>query len=150
MKIEESESLLKEIFTRVPDESEGDPERRETCLPNIYKAFNGKVIILEYFGSIGLPCIDRFYKSLHSALTGESEQVVLSMSNVVKLSRSAIGVVVDFAAGVLGRGKELYIFQPHPEVRQKMDGMLLNGFFKTLHTEEELISILPVEYLHNF
>ena len=140
-----SEAMLDELFTlRIPAPEAGEDMPFGTCLPDLYSALGGRVIFAKYAGSIGLPCIQHFTPSLQDILTGDVEQIIISLEHVTKLSRTAVGVLVSFAAEVLGRGKELYLYKPAPVIENRLQTLNITGFFQFLKTDDDLISILRV------
>jgi len=145
MHTEISDSLLNELFVLEISAPEDDGTGQNSCLANIYSAFGGKVVLAIFHGSIGLPCLERFDSSLRLTLTGNARQIVISLENVIKLSRSAIGELTNFAAEVLGRKKQLYLFKASNPLRQRITDLALTSFFQFLETDDELISILPTE-----
>ena len=145
MSTEISDSLLNELFILETPVPEKDESGQNSCLANIYSAFSGKVVLAIFYGSIGLPCLERFDSSLRLTLTGNSDQIVISLENVIKLSRSAVGELTSFAAEVLGRKKQLYLLKASTALRQRLTDLALTSFFQFLETDDELISILPTE-----
>lgn len=142
-----SDFHLDSIFTliRTGPECVGPFAEFGSCLPTVFSAFNGKVVFACYSQYIGLPCIDRFSHSLEKLLTKEVEIIILSLKDVKKLSRTAVGCLVDFAAGVLGRGKKLYLYKPSPVLEERFRALQLMTFFKTLHSDDAITDILPLE-----
>lgn len=113
--------------------------------PAVYTAFGGRVLVAFFRGTISVANADCFSPALKQMLTGEARQVVLSFKEVTKLSRTAVGLLVDFAAGVLGRGLDLYLYEPSPVIMQRLGKLNVDNFFLVLGSEDELFNILPIE-----
>lgn len=113
--------------------------------PAVYTAFGGRVLMAFFRGTISVANADRFSPALKQMLTGEARQVVLSLKEVTKLSHTAVGLLVDFAAGVLGRGRELYLYEPSPVIMQRLSKLNVDSFFRVLGSEDELFNILPID-----
>lgn len=135
---------LDELLTlRTPPSFAGDGSAFAT--PAVYTAFGGRVLVAFFRGTVSVAAADRFSPALKQMLTGEARQVILSFKEVTKLSHTAVGLLVDFAAGVLGRGRELYLYEPSPVIMQRLAKLNVDGFFRVLHSEDELFNILPIE-----
>ena len=111
--------------------------------PAVHTAFGGRVLVAFFRGTISVSSANCFSPALKEMLTGEAEQVILSFKNVTKLSRTAVGLLVDFAAGVLGRKRELYLYEPSPLILQRLEKLNVDSFFRVLHSEDDLFNILP-------
>lgn len=145
MPIQFKYKILDELFTmtaRVPGlESTGQPQ----CLPDVYKAFGGKILLINYSGAIGLSCLEQFKPSLFVTLTGDAQKIIVALENTGEFSRSSLGALVDFASAVLGRGKRLYLLQPPATLGKNLKELQLTMFFRILHSQDDLISMLPDE-----
>ncbi|MDR2892309.1 MAG: STAS domain-containing protein [Deltaproteobacteria bacterium] len=147
MEYELPELTLEEIFTPAP-KPEGDvtPERATAPgRPLIYETNGRKVVMGVFHGTISVANADNFSPALQEMITGNVEIIILALENVTKLSHSAVGILVDFAAGVLGRSKQLYLYKPTQHIEQRLQDLNVAGFFKILHSEDELICVLPTE-----
>jgi anti-anti-sigma regulatory factor len=114
-------------------------------LPVIYEGFAQRVVIAKFCGTISVANADIFSPALQSALLSKAEQVVLSFKDVTKVSHTAVGILVSFAAAVIGRGKRLYLYQPALFIEQRLIELKVARFFRILHTDNELINILPID-----
>lgn len=132
--------ILNELFTKVESDQENDSS---DCLPDVYTAFGGHVILVRYSGAIGLSCLERFKPSLFATLTGDAQQIIVGLGLVSEISRSTLGALVDFASTVLGRGKKMYLLSPPENLIKTLKELQLTIFFEILHGEEDLISMLP-------
>ncbi|MDL2285664.1 STAS domain-containing protein [Desulfovibrio sp. OttesenSCG-928-F07] len=144
MKKEFRLDILNEVFTRKEHPLENN-ESGQHCLPEVFTAFNGKVMVVSYSGQIGLSVIDDFKPSLFATLTGGAQQIIVDFEDVTDVSRSALGAIVDFASTVLGRGKKMYLLMPPQSLEKSLKELQLTSFFKVLHKEEGLVTILPDE-----
>lgn len=110
---------------------------------NFYSAFDGVVLLVRFSGVLSQAILQSFKPVLFASLTGNVEHIVMDMEKVTALSRSTLGVLVDFASSVLGRGKKMYLLAPAPFLLECLDALRLRGFFEILAEEEDLICILP-------
>ncbi|MCL1890044.1 MAG: STAS domain-containing protein [Desulfovibrionaceae bacterium] len=109
----------------------------------VQNAFRGKVVAVHYAGVLSQTAMSHFKPMLFEIVTGKAQQIIIDMEDVHGVSQSTLGVLVDFAAGVLGRGKKIYLYTPPADLLKIMDAMELREFFDILHTEEDIINILP-------
>ena len=94
-------------------------------------------------GNFDIPEIPEFVSSLDKLPTGLVKLIVLDMSRVRWFSANAVGVLVNFAASVEGRGKRLILYRPSTTVIQSLHSLALTHLFEIQHTEEELLLDLP-------
>lgn len=140
-----NDKLLREVFSLVTKAPEEGEDQENSCMADIYSGFNGHIRLAVFKGSIGLPCIKRFSAALDDTLTGSVEQIVIDLSDVKKLSRTAVGELTNYAAAVLGRGKDLYLFKAPTAILQRLEELNLTEFFQRLTCDDDLINILPLE-----
>ena len=76
-------------------------------MPIVYSGFGSQVIMAVFSGTLSMANAGRLGPVLEKLLTGNSGQIILSLVGVTKLSHTAVGILVNFAASALGRGKEL-------------------------------------------
>jgi anti-anti-sigma regulatory factor len=136
-----SSAVLAGLFTPVKLETPGGLED----LPTVESAFGGRVISAHYSGLLSQARLDHFKPLLFGILTGNVQQIIIDLEETRGVSQSTLGVLVDFAAAVLGRGKKMYLFSPPADLSGILDGRGLGIFFEILHTEEDVINILPDE-----
>jgi anti-anti-sigma regulatory factor len=132
--------ILNDLFQQIPQASipgGGEPP------PLIFSAFNGQVIMVQYYGVLSLARLHSFKPILFSTLTGGSRQIIVDLKQVTAVSRSTLGTLVDFAAAVLGRNKKMHLFSPPGILLDSLAELQLRSFFDILSDEEELINILP-------
>lgn len=113
--------------------------------PDVYTAFGGRTVLLGYSGNIGLSSMGAFKPTVFATLTGDSQQIILGLENVTQISRSALGALVDFAAAVLGRGKNLYLLAPPQSLIETLKELQLTFFFEVLKDQDALLCVLPDE-----
>jgi len=109
----------------------------------VQSAFRGKVVAVHYTGVLSQTAISYFKPTLFEIVTGKAQQIIIDMEDVRGVSQSTLGVLVDFAASVLGRSKKIYLYAPPADLLKIMDAMELREFFDILRTEEDIINILP-------
>ena len=130
--------LFKPVTMETPEGSVEDP-------PLVESAFSGRVIAVHYSGLLSQARLNYFKPSLFGILTGNTQQIVIDLEEVHGVSQSTLGVLVDFAAAVLGRGKKMYLFSPPTDLLNILDNLQLGCFFEILPAEEDVINILPDE-----
>lgn len=84
-----------------------------------------------------------FAASLESLLTSTVQLIVLDLSRAHVFSANAASVLVNFLAGVEGRGKRLVLYRPNRMVRDILVACSLTTLFEIRQTEEELLLALP-------
>ncbi len=136
-------NILNELFLQQTDVHTAECGSGRSCVPDVFSAFNGKVVLVSYCGALGLACLDEFKPSLFATLTGGAQQIIVNLEHTTQLSRSTLGALVDFASTVLGRGKDMYLFKPPASLEQSLVELQLTSFFKILRNEEALVNILP-------
>lgn len=94
-------------------------------------------------GDLTLDRLPELASSLHALQTSLVKLIVLDMSRVTDLSPNAAGGLVNYLAGVEGRGKRLILFRPSPAVLDCLAGLDLTHLFQIQRTEEELLLDLP-------
>lgn len=137
--------ILGELFNLVARAPEPEAVNAQQGMPDVYNAFGGRVVLVNYSGNIGLAVLDKFHNSLFEALSGEMQKTVICLEHITNLSRSALGAMVDFASAVLGRGKKLYLLSPPQELLQVLHDLQLTMLFEILHDQSELLCIMPDE-----
>lgn len=142
MQVTFKNDILNALFTAT---STADDASAAKGMPDVYSAFGGRVMLLGYSGNISLFSMAMFKPSAFATLTGNSQQVVVCLENVSEFSRSALGALVDFAAAVLGRGKNLYLLAPPPGLVNTLKELQLTMFFDILEDQDELMCVLPDE-----
>lgn len=137
--------ILDELFTMTAQAPATNSVGQPQCLPDVYKAFGGRILLINYYGTIGLSCLEKFKPSLFATLTGDAQKIIVGLESVGEFSRSSLGALVDFASAVLGRGKRLYLLEPSAAIVQSLKELQLTMFFGILQDEEALIRMLPEE-----
>ncbi|MDR0339825.1 MAG: STAS domain-containing protein [Desulfovibrio sp.] len=89
-------------------------------------------------GRIGLPSATEFKAVLQRLGGDETDKIMLDFCDCT-LTRSALGVLVEYAASVHGRNKHLYLYRPSGQVRANLKELELSGFFSVLNDEHDVI-----------
>jgi anti-anti-sigma regulatory factor len=129
--------LFKQVELGLPPGDEDPPTARS--------AFGGRVIAVHYSGLLSQARLNNFKPMIFSILTGNAQQIVIVLKEVRGVSQSTLGVLVSFAAAVLGRGKKMYLLSPPADILKIVEDLHLGIFFEILHNEDDLIGILPDE-----
>jgi anti-anti-sigma regulatory factor len=88
-------------------------------------------------GHVALKDNPEFKAALYDLVSENVSRVILDFKDVL-LSRSAVGVLVGFAASMHGRNKGLYLYRPSPQVRASLRELKLSPFFRILENEDEV------------
>lgn len=79
-------------------------------------------------------------RRLGEALSFGASRVVVDLRPVRYISANAVGVLVAFLAELRGRGGDLKLLGPRPEVRQLFEWCGLNEQFEFLGLEDDLLA----------
>ena len=116
---------------------------RFPCRPFAAQTSERSTSLGRFKGQIGLADRKEFKAALDDLVLEHRSKVILDFEAVV-LSRSAVGVLVGFAAAMHGRNKRLYVYRPAPQVRAILKELGLRAFFSYLETEDDIIATLVV------
>ncbi|MDR2124127.1 MAG: STAS domain-containing protein [Desulfovibrio sp.] len=90
-------------------------------------------------GRIALNDNQEFKAALYDLVSENASKVILDFKDVY-LSRSAVGVLVGFAASMHGRNKRFYLYRPSLQVRASLQELELMPFFRILESESDVIA----------
>ncbi|MDR1685900.1 MAG: STAS domain-containing protein [Desulfovibrio sp.] len=90
-------------------------------------------------GRIALKDNQEFKAALYDLVSENTGKVILDFKDV-HLSRSAVGVLVGFAASMHGRNKRLYLYRPSPQIRASLLELELLPFFRILESEADVVA----------
>lgn len=96
-----------------------------------------------FSGDFTVETIPEFAAALDVLITTPVQLVVLDLSGVRIFSANAAGVLVNFLAGVEGRGKRLVLYRPSRAVQDTLAACNLTLLFEVQQTEDELLLDLP-------
>ena len=116
---------------------------RFPCRPFAAQTAERSTSLGRFKGQIGLANQKEFKAALDDLVLEHRSKVILDFETVV-LSKSAVGVLVGFAAAMHGRNKRLYLYRPAPQVRATLKELGLRAFFSYLETEDDIIATLVV------
>ena len=116
---------------------------RFTCRPLAARTSERNTALGRFSGQIGLPDIKEFKAALDDLVTENLIKVILDFS-AVALTKSAVGILVAFAASIHGRNKRLYLYRPSAQVRSVLKELGLTAFFSYLETEDDVLATLVV------
>ena len=119
------------------------PDNDDVCVSHFGATTNQEAVLSRYFGDLTLNQTPDFAASLDSLLSAAVRLVVLDFSTISSICPNAVAALVNFTAGVQGRGKKLILFRPGPALRQALDSLGLMYLFSVLDSEEELLIALP-------
>ena len=139
------DSYLLRDFARAmrADSSKLDEAPRFACRPLAASTSGRSTVIGRFKGDIGLPNRQEFKDALDDLIADNPLKLMLDLSEP-SLTRSAVGILVDFAATGLGRNKRMYLYRPSEQVRALLKELKLTDFFSYLETEEDVIASLVV------
>jgi anti-anti-sigma regulatory factor len=92
-------------------------------------------------GRIALKDNQEFKAALYDLVSENTAKVILDFKDAL-LSRSAIGVLVGFAASMHGRNKGLYLYRPSPQIRASLLELELLPFFRILESRNDVLAKL--------
>ncbi|MDR2076142.1 MAG: STAS domain-containing protein [Desulfovibrio sp.] len=136
-------SLLGECASALTLDLATVQEGKFDCCPVIARTRENSTVIGRFTGAIGLPQIREFREALHSLTLEGMEKVILDFE-AVSLSRTALGVLVAFAASIRGNDKRMYLYRVSREVRDLLGELDLVPFFYFLETEDDVLMALVV------
>ena len=139
------DSYLLRDFARVMRADMAD--LRETphyaCRPLAASTSGHATVIGRFSGDIGLPARQEFQDALDDLVKDNPLKLILDFSEA-QLTRSAVGILLDFAATALGRNKRMYLYRPSAQVRALLKELKLTEYFSYLETEDDVIASLVV------
>ena len=100
-------------------------------------------VIGRFAGALGLRVADEFSASLNDLLAEQVQKVILDLSRAT-ISSSGLGILVAFASVLFGLNKRLYLFKVPAQIRERLDGLELTGFFVFLEEEDDIVISLVV------
>ena len=104
---------------------------------------NQEAVVSRFFGDLALPHSSEFAASLDSLLSGPVRLVVLDFSGVTSFCRNAAGALVNFAASVQCRKKQLVLYSPGKAVLETLEQLNIRYLFAIMTTENELLLAIP-------
>ena len=116
---------------------------RFPCRPFAARTSEGGTSLGRFKGQIGLSALGEFKNALDDLVTANLSKIILDLA-AVSLTKSAVGVLVAFAASIHGRNKRLYLYRPSPQVRAVFKELGLTRYFSYLDAEDDLIATLVV------
>jgi anti-anti-sigma regulatory factor len=136
-------SLLGECARALTQDLPAAGEGKFACCPIIARTRENSTVIGRFTGAIGLPQILEFREALFSLTMEGMEKIILDFETVA-LSRTAMGVLVAFAASIRGNDKRMYLYRASQEVRALLGELDLTPFFYFLETEDDVLMALAV------
>jgi anti-sigma B factor antagonist len=103
-----------------------------------------KVTILRLTGDVLLANASEFNSKLEEYMFApDISQLVIDLSQTGRMDNAALGVLVSLNTKGLGHGRRLVLLMPAPHVVQLLKEALIEGFFPTFDSEEELQGYIP-------
>lgn len=116
---------------------------RFACRPLAASTSERSTIIARFKGDIGLPNRQEFADALDDLYTDNPLKIILDFAEA-SLTRSALGILLGFAATAHGRNKRVYLYRPSEQMRALLWELGLSCFFTYLETEDDVIASLVV------
>ena len=113
------------------------------CCPLVGRVAGGETVLARLKGPIGLRNRQEFQNALHHIVRNNPAKVILDLADA-SLSRSAMGVLLDFASLGHGRGKRLYLYRISAQIRSLLKELGLKAFFSYLETEDDVPATLVI------
>lgn len=114
-----------------------------SCRPLKGATAEQDTVLGRFRGKIGLAGCQEFQVALNELVTDRRVKIILDFADV-SLSRTAIGVLVNFAASMYGRNKRLYLYRASEQVMSSLSCLGLKDFFSFLETEEDILITLVI------
>lgn len=133
--------LLKDFITLIEGTSlsgENVSPPQFPCRPATALTAERDTVISRFTGEIGIDRLDEFKLALHDLVTDRLHKIILDLSSV-SLSRTTLGVLLDFVASVYGRNKKLYLYNPSQQIRESLDELQLTPLLSVLETHEDIL-----------
>lgn len=135
--------LLKEFITVLEDSVSSSGDRPAAPSPFSCRPFRAvtaerDTVISRFQGEISIENLEEFKRALDELVTDRLHKFILDLSTVT-LTPTAMGVLVNFAAGIYGRNKKLYIYNPSQQVRDSLGELHLARMFNVLETHEDIL-----------
>ena len=100
-------------------------------------------VVVRFFGDLTLQQSAEFAASLDALLSGPVRLVVLDFSGITSFCPNAAGVLVNFAAGVQCRKKQLILYTPGKIVTTTLEQLNIAHLFPIITAEDELLLAIP-------
>ena len=133
-------ALARILASDINEEAEGV---RFPCRPYAAYTSERNTSLGRFKGQVGLPNLKEFKASLDDLVSENLSKVILDLASIT-LSKSAVGVLVGFAAAMHGRNKRLYLYRPSAQIRAMLKELGISAFFSYLDTEDDIIATLVV------
>lgn len=113
------------------------------CRPIAAATAGGRSVLGRFRGTIALGNCKEFEEALAELVKNHPHKVILDMAEVA-LSKTAMGILVNFAADGHGRNNRMYIFRPSEQIMLILGELDLHSFFSFLETEEDVMAALLI------
>lgn len=113
------------------------------CRPVAASTAGNRTMLGRYQGAVSLRNSQEFKNSLADLAQNNPQKIILDLAEA-SLSKTAMGILVDFASDGHGRNNRLYLFRPSPQIRGVLRELELQPFFSILETEEDLLASLII------
>lgn len=102
------------------------------------------ITIIHLFGDIVLTSVSDFIKKLEEQIKiSHIKQYALDLSQVNKIDRAGLGVLINISTKLQGRGRRLVLLSPTPRVAQLLKETEIEGFFPMCDSVAELSGYAP-------
>lgn len=136
--------LLRDFATAMlADMGELTETPRFACRPLAASTSERSTVIGRFKGDIGLPNGQEFTDALDDLFINNPLKIILDFAEA-SLTRSAVGILLDFAATAHGRNKRMYLYRPSEQIRAILRELGLSCFFSYLESEDDVIASLMV------
>ena len=111
------------------------------CRPLAAATAGNRTVLGRFRGTIALRDCKGFREALADLAKGNPQKIILDLAETA-LSKTAMGILVNFASDGHGRNNRLYLFRPSAQIRQVLKELNLAPFFSFLETDEDIMASL--------
>ncbi|MDR2488803.1 MAG: STAS domain-containing protein [Desulfovibrio sp.] len=114
---------------------------RFPCRPLATYTAERNTALGRFKGQIGLPNLEEFRDALNDLMSKNISRIILDVA-AVRLTKSAVGALIAFAAAMHGYNKRLYLYRSSAQLRAVLKELGVTAFFSYLETEDDIIATL--------
>lgn len=113
------------------------------CRPVASATAGSRTALGRFSGTISLRNSKEFREALADLTRNNPQKIVLDFA-AVALSKTAIGILVDYVSDGHGRNNRIYLFRPSAQVKEVLRELELEPFFSILETDDDLLASLLI------
>ena len=103
---------------------------------------NNDCVVVTFSGEITLEVTGTIKEQLENALhQAPFTTLVVDLADIGFMDSSGIGFLVALNTRIMGQGRKMFLYRPSQQVRKTLSLVQLASFFKTLESEDELLTL---------